>query len=65
MKKKDLKNIRRNVILYGNIIISILIILNIKDVNSINDLRFNIFIYIISSILLLIDIFILQLKGVK
>ena len=65
MKKKNIKKIRKNIILAGNFIIAILLLLNIKEVKTLNDYRANILYIFTSSILILLDYIIIDLRSYK
>ena len=60
-----IKKIRRWVILIGNLIVAVLLLLNIKEVKTDNDYRFNLVCFIIFSILILVDVLIIALKKYK
>lgn len=66
MKIKKYKRIRRNIIIIGNYIILILLLLNIKNntYNNINIYRYNLLLMILSSILYILNIFIIKLKNI-
>lgn len=67
MKKKDLKKIRRIIILGGNFIISVLLLLSIKDniTNNINIYRYNLLCILLFIILNILNICILKLRYYK
>lgn len=66
MKIKKYKRLRRNIIIIGNYIILILLLLNIKNniYNNINIYRYNLLLMLLSSILYILNIFIIKLKNI-
>ena len=67
MKKKDLKNIKRKIILGGNFIISILLLLSIKNnnINSMNIYRYNLICIFMFIMLNMLNMFIIKIKNYK
>lgn len=67
MTKTTYKKIRRYIIIICNFIISILLLLNIKNNinNSINIYRYNLTLILLFIILNLLNIFIIKLKNYK